>query len=201
MLREKIKRWASEHSNTIIARLFINGNLWLYQLSLYLATCMGNVPSHSIRNIFYRDVLGLKLPRDSIIYWKCRFFLPRGITIGNHTIIGNDAFLDGRGGLTIGSNVNIAGEVRIFTAEHEPSSPTFEGEKKSVCIGDYVYIGSRVTILPGAAIGEGAVVASGAVVAGRVDPWTMVGGVPARFIKSRPVVKYVLDTKQKMLFQ
>jgi acetyltransferase-like isoleucine patch superfamily enzyme len=103
--------------------------------------------------------------------------------------------------LTIGSSVNIAGEVRIFTAEHEPSSPTFEGEKKPVSIGDYVYIGSRVTILPGASIGEGAVVASGAVVAGEVAPWTMVGGVPAKFIKSRPVVKYTLNTKQKMLFQ
>jgi acetyltransferase-like isoleucine patch superfamily enzyme len=46
-------------------------------------------------------------------------------------------------------------------------------------------------------IGEGAVVASGAVVTKNVAPWTMVGGIPARFILYRPVVKYILNTQEK----
>jgi maltose O-acetyltransferase len=176
-------------------------SLLKYGLKLYMATCIGNVPFFFIRNAFYRFALRIKLPKNSIIHWKCRFFGPEGITIGNHTIIGNDAFLDGRRGLHIGNNVNIAGEVRIYTMEHDITSSTFNSVGKSVTIEDWAYIGTRVTILPGAFIGEGAVVASGAVVTGRVEPWTMVGGVPAKFIKKRPIVNYTLDTKRKLPFQ
>ena len=56
-------------------------------------------------------------------------------------------------------------------------------------------------ILPGVTIGEGAVLSSGCVVTKNVDPWTMVGGVPAKYIKHRPEVRYTLDTKNKVLFQ
>ena len=54
-----------------------------------------------------------------------------------------------------------------------------------VVIDDYVVIGTRVTILPGVHIGEGAVVATGAVVTRDVAPYTVVGGVPAIFIRNR----------------
>ena len=123
------------------------------------------------------------------------------MTIGHNSIVGDNGFLDGRFGLHIGNNVNIAGEVRIYTLEHDISSPTFGGSGGPIRIDDWVYIGTRVTILPGVTIGEGAVIASGAVVTKDVTPWTMVGGVPARFIKGRPIVKYTLDTEHKAYFQ
>jgi acetyltransferase-like isoleucine patch superfamily enzyme len=173
----------------------------LSHLSLFIATMVGYFPSHTIRLFSYRRLLRVKIPQNSIIYWRCRFFKPWGVAIGQNSIIGNDAFLDGRKGLFIGNNVNIAGEVRIYTMEHDITSPTFEGVGSPVYIRDWVYVGTRVTILPGVTIGEGAVVASGAVVTKDVAPWTLVGGVPARFIKNRPVVKYTLDTRQKVLFQ
>ena len=66
---------------------------------------------------------------------------------------------------------------------------------------DWVYIGSGATILPGVTIGEGAVVACGAVVTKDVEPWTMVGGIPAKFIKKRPQVKYTQNTKKKNWWQ
>ena len=68
-------------------------------------------------------------------------------------------------------------------------------------LDDYVYVGTRVTILPGVTIGEGAVLASGCVVTKNVEPWTMVGGVPAKFIKRRSEVRYSLNTKNRVLFQ
>lgn len=52
-------------------------------------------------------------------------------------------------------------------------------------IGDGVWIGARAIILPGVTIGEGAVVAAGAVVTKDVEPWAVVGGNPAKFIKMR----------------
>jgi maltose O-acetyltransferase len=153
-------------------------------LRLYLLTLTGHVPSHRVRNAIYRRS-GLRLVRTSSIHWHARFFRPEGVSIGAYTTIGNDAFLDGREGLTIGDCVNIAAEVRIFTRQHDIDAPDFAEVGAPVVIEDYAYLGSRVTVLPGVTIGRGAVVASGAVVTGDIAPLTLVGGVPAKFIRNR----------------
>ena len=172
-----------------------------FGLNLFLATITGYLPSHTVRFLLYRYVFNVDIPKDSIIYWRCRFFNPAGVHIGNHSIVGNDAFLDGRCGLYIGNNVNIAAEIRIYTLQHDPESPTFESVGGPVHIEDWVYVGSRVTVLPNVRVGEGAAIASGAVVTKNVEPYTAVGGVPARFIKNRPEVEYVLDTTRPTSFQ
>jgi maltose O-acetyltransferase len=153
-------------------------------LGLYILTLTGYVPSHTYRRLVYTR-FGIHYPRNSAIHWRARFFAPHGITIGPYTTIGNDVFLDGRETITIGSCVNMAGEVRIYTQEHDIDSPDFKAVGAPVVIDDYAYIGTRVTILPGVRIGEGAVVATGAVVTKDVAPYTLVGGVPARFLRPR----------------
>ncbi len=170
-------------------------------LWIFFATVSGYIPFHFIRMVLYKWLFGIKVPFSSIIYWRARFFDPTGVVIGSNSIIGNDAFLDGRRGIAIGSNVCISAEVRIYTMEHDIFSESFASVGAPVYIEDWVYVGARVTIMPGVRIGEGSVVASGAIVAKDVAPWTMVGGVPAKFIKNRPVVKYVLDTRDKRWFQ
>ena len=151
---------------------------------LYLLTLLGNVPSHSVRNFFYQRS-GMSIDKTSSLHWKARFFAPEGLTVGKHCTLGNDGFYDARAGITIGDCVNIAAEVRIYTREHDIDSPDFAEVGGAVLIEDYVYIGTRVTILPGVTIRRGAVVASGAVVAKDVPEYTLVGGVPAKPIRER----------------
>jgi len=189
---------------------------------VYLATLSGYIPSHTIRLMLYRYVFGIRIGRDSSVHWRAEFNNPAGITIGHNTIIGNDAFLDGRfrreqgkrgvsgylrqlfgksgRPLTIGNNVSIAGEVRIYTMEHDLDSPDFAEIGAPVVIEDYAVIGTRVTILPGVTVGKGAVVATGAVVTKDVPAFTFVGGVPAKYIKDRAKnLRYTL--KFARLFQ
>jgi maltose O-acetyltransferase len=152
---------------------------------LYLATLTGHVPVHAFRLFMYRRLFGVKIGRQTSVHWRTRFYAPHGITLGNNTILGNDLFLDGRFGLTIGDNVNLGGETAIFTAEHDPNDPDFAMVGAPVVIEDYVYVASRSTILPGVRIGKGAVVALGAVVTRDVPEYTIVGGVPAKVIGQR----------------
>jgi maltose O-acetyltransferase len=170
---------------------------FLIDFWVYCCTLTGYIPSHTIRLFLYRTLFGVKIGRNSSIHWRCEFNQPAGVEIGHNTIIGNDAFLDGRmknfltyrkehgASLIIGNNVSIAGEVRIYTMEHDIDSPDFSEIGAPVVIEDYVVIGTRVTILPGVHIGKGAVIASGAVVTGDVGEFEVVGGVPAKLIRHR----------------
>lgn len=158
-------------------------NYWL-DFELMLLRCVGYIPSHTIRNIKYK-FFGMKIGRGSTIHMWASFFDLRNIVIGEDTIIGDHAFLDGRDMLTIGSHTDIASSVMIFNSEHDLESEKFSAIVAPVEIGDYVFIGPRVTIMPGVKIGKGAVVAGGAVVTKDVEPFTIVGGVPAKLIGER----------------
>ena len=165
-----------------LRRWWLNG-IWS-DLRLWVLTMIGYVPSHTTRNLVYRS-MGIRLARNSSIHWRARFFDPQGLSVSEHTTIGNDGFFDARDGIQIGSCVNIAAEVRIYTREHDIDDPFFAEKGGPVLIEDYAYIGTRVTILPGVTIGKGAVVASGAVVTTSVAPYMLVGGVPAKPIRER----------------
>ncbi len=202
MMSKGIKKLILENRiSSTISNVFNSFYTFSSNFKLFLATLTGYLPSHTLRSVLYRKFFKVNIPRDSIIYWKCTFFEPAGVNIGHNSIIGDNAFLDGRYSLYIGNNVNISSEVRIFTVEHDIEDSDFKSIGNSVFIEDLVYIGTRVTILPGVKIGKGAVVASGAVVTKDIEPWTMVGGIPAKFIKNRPQVKYTLETSKKMFFQ
>ena len=172
---------------------------------VFLCTLTGLILSHTIRLFLYRNLFRVKIGKESHIHWLARFNFPAGVEIGDNCIIGNDAFLDGRSvsgrkgvkaywndfwnnqnrALKIGNNVSIAGEVRIYTMEHDIDNPDFKEIGEPVIIDDYVVVGSRVTILPGVHVGKGAVIASGAVVTKDIDPYAIVGGVPAKLIRER----------------
>lgn len=167
---------------------------YLDGLNLYLVFLTGRVPSHRYRLFLYRHLFGIKIGKHTSIHWRARFYAPKGVQIADHSIIGNDVFLDGRAGIQIGRNVNIGGEVNIFTWQHDPDSVDFVVKGGPVVIEDYAYIATRSIILPGVTIHEGAVIAAGSVVTKDVPAYTVVGGVPAKFIKERTkTLTYELD--------
>lgn len=161
-----------------IKNVFIDFELFMIHL------ISSNVPSHILRKYVF-TIDGVKIGRNSTIHMGCRFFYPKGIKIGQDTIIGGNAFLDGRGKLIIGDHVDIASEVMIYNSEHDINDPKFEAISDSVEIEDYVFIGPRAIILPGVKIGKGAVIAAGCVVTKDVPQFSIVGGVPGKIIGER----------------
>lgn len=151
----------------------------------FFCSMTGSIPSHNVRLLLYRKVFGIKIGKHSNLHFGCRFYNPRGVVIGDNCVIGHCCFLDGREGLKIGNNVNIAGETAIYTQEHDPQSPDFGAVGGQVTLEDYTFTGSRALILPGVTIGKGAGVAAGAVVTKDVGEYEIVGGVPAKKIGER----------------
>ena len=160
-------------------------NWWLdFELSLIHLVSL-HVPFYFLRKIVFQ-LSGVKIGRGTTIHMGCKFFNPKGVTIGQDTKVGDNAFLDGRAPLKIGDHVDIASSVMIYNSEHNLESEDFHASEEAVEIADYVFVGPRVIIFPGVKIGKGAVIAAGAVVAKNVPDFAIVGGVPAKIIGERP---------------
>ena len=187
---------SAEATKKIINR----GFNWILDLELLVVTWTGLVPSHLFRLLIYK-MAGLQIGKGSRIHIGARFFYPANIKIGKGSIIGDNAFLDGRDKLLIGDHVDIASGVMIFNSEHDINSLDFHAIVAPVEIGDYVFIGPRVTILPGVKIGKGAVVAAGAVVTKSVLDFEIVGGIPAQVIGERKLKDPQYKLGRARLFQ
>jgi acetyltransferase-like isoleucine patch superfamily enzyme len=94
------------------------------------------------------------------------------------------------GGLKIGDNVAVGGSTVVLTTDHDYTyAITLMRDaaviSKPTVIEDEVWIGSNCVITAGVIIGRGSVVGAGAVVTHSVEPYSIVGGVPAKLIKWR----------------
>ena len=171
---------SQELSRKIINRI----NTIFWEFVVLILHIIGWIPSHHVRRFFYR-LGGIKIGSGSTLHMGARLYKPGNIIIGKDTIIGEFAVLDGRAKLSIGDHVDIASEVMVYNSQHDIKSEDFHATSDPVIIEDYVFIGPRAIILPGVKIGRGAVVAAGAVVTKDVNPFEIVGGVPAKVIGER----------------
>ncbi|RAP58630.1 hypothetical protein BTJ49_05675 [Oleiagrimonas sp. MCCC 1A03011] len=122
---------------------------------------------------------------DARVYFK----FPRRIEIGNFVSINRGCEFYpshfGKSVIRIGSNVRIGPGVRFFGAGHDIDSATFDDLGGDIRVGDNCWIGGNATLLAGVEVGEGAVIAAGSVVTCDVPPHVVVGGVPAKVLRSR----------------
>ena len=112
-----------------------------------------------------------------------------GIRIGKNCLISEFNVLRGQGGITIGDNVYTAPLVQMAAINHvydDPNAPIIRQgiTAQGIVIEDNAWIGAGAIILDGVRVGKGAVVAAGAVVNQDVPAHTVVGGVPARVLKT-----------------
>jgi acetyltransferase-like isoleucine patch superfamily enzyme len=131
------------------------------------------------------EITGTKIDDSTTIF--APFYTNFGIftTIGKNVFINHAcSFLD-MGGITLEDDVLIGPKVNIITENH-PLDPSDRRAliTKQIVIKRNAWIGAGATILPGVTVGENSVVAAGAVVSKDVPANTIVGGIPAKIIKS-----------------
>jgi acetyltransferase-like isoleucine patch superfamily enzyme len=131
------------------------------------------------------EIIGAKLDKSTTVFAPFYTNFGQFITIGKRVFINHAcSFLD-MGGITLEDDVLIGPKVNLVTENH-PLDPANRRAliSKPIVIKRNAWIGAAATILPGVTIGENSVVAAGAVVSRDVPANTIVGGVPAKFIKT-----------------
>jgi len=131
------------------------------------------------------EIIGTVVDESTTVFAPFHTNFGRFIRIGKNVFINHAcSFLD-MGGISIEDDVLIGPKVSLITENH-PLDPA--NRKALICkpivVKRNAWIGAGATILPGVTIGESAVVAAGAVVANDVPSNTVVGGIPAKFIKA-----------------
>ena len=119
----------------------IFGRFYNYYLDfeLLILRIVSFIPIHTIRWLFY-SLAGVKIGKGAHLHMGTQFFDPSRVEIGEGTIVGQNAFLDGRDSLKIGKHVDIASDVMIYNTEHNIKAADFAAICEPVTIVDFVFI-------------------------------------------------------------
>src|ERR1700722_4380777 len=149
--------------------------------------------AHFWRIFFYH------MGRNVKIAGNCKFVNPQRITVGSEVFINHHAELEATDGeivignfVLFGMHAKVINSNHIFTDWEKPIALQGKSQAK-IIIEDDVWVGINAIILPQVTIGRGAVIAAGAVVTKDVEPYAVVGGVPAKLIKYR----FNAETREK----
>jgi len=139
---------------------------------------------------FLLRLAGLKMEKPVVIFGPLTIMPPGAghlISIGSRSFLNTHTRFGARGGVIIGRFAQIGANVSFETVSHEidfESGKARRDVEAPIVIEDHVWIGSGAIILGGVTVGRGAIVAAGAVVTRDVPPLTVVGGIPARMLRT-----------------
>jgi putative colanic acid biosynthesis acetyltransferase WcaF len=128
------------------------------------------LPGSLLRVIILR-AFGARIATGVVIKPHVRVKFPWRLSIGAHSWIGEDVWIDNLAQVSIGAHCCISQASYLCTGSHDWSKPTFDLVVKPIVIEDAAWICARATVGPGVRIGEGAVLALGSVATRDLDPW------------------------------
>jgi acetyltransferase-like isoleucine patch superfamily enzyme len=161
-----------------------------YELIIVLIFSLPRFKTLNTIKSFFLKFCGANIGKGVVYYPGVWINPPNRLTIGNQVDLAKDVLITTPGGVVIGDRALIGYGTKILSSNH--TIPNQRGKifnsghtHAPINIKNDVWIGSNCVILAGVTIGEGAVVAAGSIVTKDVAPFTIVGGVPARWIKDR----------------
>ena len=156
----------------------------IYFIGLAAVNALHGLLPFALRPLLYR-ACRFRIARSATLQGGVRFFHVGRLAIGDGSIVNRGVYLDNRAGITIGAQVSIAHDARIYTMGHDVHDPTFATKGQPVRIDDYAVVFAGAMIMPGVHLGQGSVVMAGSVVTQDVPPFRIVGGNPARDLGER----------------
>lgn len=156
--------------------------LWVFACALFFRTCPK--PFNGVRLVILR-LFGAHIEGSPYIDASCFIKYPWHLTVQARATIGPKADIYNLGHITLEEGCTVAQQSYLCTGTHDLDDPILPLVTAPIVIGRDVFVGVRALVMPGITVGRGAVLAGGAVVTKNVEPWTIVGGNPAKPIKQR----------------
>ena len=150
------------------------------KLAMFFFHCIPDLYTLSVVRAMLMRAAGIALPVTAV-YARSPLYIDRGsnLSIGRGTFINLGVYFENSALVSIGERCQIGPCCLFLTTNHR------EGRDESlpVRIGNDVWLGAGVKVLPGAVIGDGITIAAGAVVSGEIRGGSLWGGVPAKQIR------------------
>lgn len=160
----------------------------------------------AIDNYYTKTQLALsEIGKNSRFYGRGTIFFPEKLIVGENCRIGYNYFFNSKGGIKIGNNTILSRNVTIYSANHDYLSkkliPYDENYiEKEVVIGNSVWIGMNVSILPGVVIQDGAIIGMGTVVTKNVNKGEIVVGMGQKVVGKRDLENFDRLTNESKFY-
>ena len=159
----------------------------IWNTTYYLLFRPFALPFFNSWRILILKIFGAKIENNCQVKASAKFWAPWNIKLGNFVAIGQGVKLYSVDIINIKDKVTISQGSYICTASHDISEINKPLTTKPITINSYSWIAAEAFVGPGVTIGEGAVVGARAAVFKDVEPWCVVGGNPAVFLKERVI--------------
>lgn len=131
------------------------------------------------------NLIGADICAGVTIHRGVTFYSFGKFRVGKNSTINPWCLIDNRAEISIGDNVNISHNVKIYSMGHDIDDPACSVRTATVHIGNNAWVFPNSIIMPGVRLGTGAVVYPGSVVTKNVGDYEIWGGNPAKFLRQR----------------
>lgn len=135
------------------------------------------------------QAFGAKLAPTAVVYSSAKVYYPPNLVMENYSCLASEVNCYNIAPVHIGANTTISQGAFLCTAGHDITDPLNKLISAPIVIEDQAWVAAHAFIGPGVTVGQGAVVGAAAAVFKNVEPWTVVGGNPAKFIKKRVLIE------------
>jgi len=133
-------------------------------------------------------IFGAKVHKHSIVYSSAKIYMPWNLEMGEYSILGSEVDCYNVTKIKIGAHAIVSQKTYLCAASHDISKNNMPLITAPIIIEDQAWIAADAFIGMGVKIGQGAVVGARSCVFKNVEPWTVVGGNPAKFIRKRIIL-------------
>jgi putative colanic acid biosynthesis acetyltransferase WcaF len=161
------------------------------RLAWYVANRLFINSSFLFPSIFKSWVLklfGAKIGRGVVIKPKVNIKYPWFLSIGDHSWIGENVWIDNLVQVSIGSNVCISQGALLLTGNHDYKKSTFDLITKSIILEDGAWVGAQATVCPGVTLHNHSILSVGSVATTDLEPYTIYQGNPAIAVRKRIIL-------------
>lgn len=173
----------SKYHNSLSRKHQVVRMLWSIVWGLFARPLPRSVGSGWKR--FLLRLFGARIHSTAVVYSSAKVYYPANLVMEKYACLASDVDCYNVAPITIGENSTVSQGTFLCTASHDITNPLNPLITAPIIIEDQAWVAAGAFVGMGVTIGQGAVVGARAAVFKTVEPWTIVGGNPAKVIKKR----------------